>query len=134
MKYAKLIDGRLNYAPSVLRVDGRTIINPNGKTLWKYGYLPLGESIMPMAMEGHEVHAVGYEVKDGQIVRTWEQVPIPPKTEEEFAEERKRAYEAECDQYLIAYQGYLLEGNLEAAEICKQAYLAKKREIRARIS
>lgn len=59
--------------------------------------------------------------------------PTEP-TNEELAEERKRAYEAECDQYLIAYQGYLLEGNLEAAENCKQAYLAKKREIRARIS
>lgn len=134
MKYAKLEDGKLTYAPPVLRVDGRTYLSPTGTTLEKYGYLPLGENVRPTADEGYEVVAMGYEIKGGAIVRTWEQVPIPPKTEEELAEERKRAYEAECDQHLIAYQGYLLEGDLEAAEICKQAYLAKKREIRARIS
>ena len=61
----------------------------------------------------------------------------PPVVEPEpidASELRRQAYEAEADRYLTAYQGYLLEGNLEAAENCKQAYLAKKREIRARIS
>jgi hypothetical protein len=47
-------------------------------------------------------------------------------------EQRRQAYQAECDQYLIAYQGYLLEGNVEKAEEQKQLYLAKKEEIRKR--
>ena len=47
-------------------------------------------------------------------------------------EQRRQAYQAECDQYLIAYQGYLLEGNAEKAEEQKSLYLAKKEEIRER--
>lgn len=47
-------------------------------------------------------------------------------------EQRRMAYEAECDQYLIAYQGYLLEGNTEKAEEQKALYLTKKQEIRER--
>ena len=47
-------------------------------------------------------------------------------------EQRRQAYQAECDQYLIAYQGYLLEGNAEKAEEQKSLFLAKKEEIRER--
>ena len=61
------------------------------------------------------------------------QVPIPMPTEEERSEERRKAYEAEADRYLIAMHGYEVEGNTSAAENCRQAYLAKKAEIRARI-
>lgn len=48
-------------------------------------------------------------------------------------EQRRQAYQAEADQYLIAYQGYLLEGNTEKAEEQKQLYLLKKNEIRDNI-
>lgn len=47
-------------------------------------------------------------------------------------EQRRQAYQAEADQYLIAYQGYLLEGNIEKAEEQKALYLSKKQEIRER--
>lgn len=47
-------------------------------------------------------------------------------------EQRRQAYEQECDKYLVAYQGYLLEGNVEKAEEQKALYLAKKEEIRKR--
>lgn len=47
-------------------------------------------------------------------------------------EQRRQAYQQECDQYLIAYQGYLLEGNAEKAEEQKALYLSKKQEIRER--
>lgn len=47
-------------------------------------------------------------------------------------EQRRGAYQSEADQYLIAYQGYLLEGNLDKAEEQKSLYLAKKEEIRKR--
>ena len=132
-KYAKLIDGKITYAPKVLRVDGKTFINPNGKTLEQYGYLPIAEDIMPMAEEGYEVHAVGYEVKDGAIVRTWKQEPIPQKTDEEISQMRQQAYEAECDQLLIASLGYEAEGDTEKAESARKAYLKAKAEVRARL-
>lgn len=57
---------------------------------------------------------------------TYEPTPI------DVEEQRREAYKAEADQYLIAYQGYLLEGNIEKAEEQKQLYLAKKEEIRKR--
>ena len=47
-------------------------------------------------------------------------------------EQRRQAYQAECDQYLIAYQGYLLEGDVVKAEEQKELYLANKQEIRKR--
>ena len=49
-------------------------------------------------------------------------------------EQRRQAYQAECDQYLIAYHGYILEGELEKAEEQKALYLAKKEEIRKRFA
>ena len=45
---------------------------------------------------------------------------------------REQAYRAEADQYLIAYNGYLLEGKSTDAEEQRLLYLAKKAEIRER--
>lgn len=47
-------------------------------------------------------------------------------------EQRRGAYQTEADQYLIAYQGYLLEGDVVKAEEQKALYLSKKQEIRER--
>lgn len=66
-------------------------------------------------------------LKDGQLV--WQ----VGKTAEEIAEERKRAYEAECDPYLVAYQGYLVEGDEAKAESARKAYLKAKAEVRKRL-
>jgi ABC-type multidrug transport system ATPase subunit len=60
------------------------------------------------------------------IPPTYEPTPI------DVEEQRRQAYQIECDQYLIAYQGYLLESNVEKAEVQKALYLAKKEEIRKR--
>jgi hypothetical protein len=66
-------------------------------------------------------------LKDGQLV--WQ----VGKTEAEIAEERKRAYTEECDPYLVAYQGYLVEGDTEKAESARKAYLKAKAEVRKRL-
>lgn len=66
-------------------------------------------------------------LKDGALV--WQ----VGKTEAEIAEERKKAYEAECDPYLVAYQGYLVEGDTDKAESARKAYLRAKAEVRARL-
>ena len=62
------------------------------------------------------------------IPPTYEPTPI------DVEEQRRQAYQMECDQYLIAYHGYLLEGNVEKAEEQKVLYLAKKEEIRERFA
>jgi hypothetical protein len=64
---------------------------------------------------------------DGQLV--WQ----VGKTEAEIAEERKRAYTEECDPYLVAYQGYLVEGDTAKAESARKAYLRAKAEVRKRL-
>lgn len=78
--------------------------------------------------------ALEWRIYDAPPMPEPEPIPEPPEPEPvDTAELRRAAYEAECDQYLIAYQGYLLEGNTAAAENCRKAYLAKKTEIRRRI-
>ena len=61
------------------------------------------------------------------------QVPIPQPTQEEISQMRQEAYEEECDPYLVAYQGYLVEGDTEKAESARKAYLRAKAEIRKRL-
>lgn len=66
-------------------------------------------------------------LKDGALV--WQ----TGKTADEIAEERKRAYTEECDPYLVAYQGYLVEGDEAKAESARRAYLKAKAEVRRRL-
>jgi hypothetical protein len=97
MKYAKLEDGVLQYAPKVLHTDDKTFINPNAETFKAHGYLPIAEDIMPMAMDGYEVQSVGYVVEDGQIVHKWEQIAKPIPTQEELSALRSQAYRNRVD-------------------------------------
>jgi hypothetical protein len=97
MKYAKLEDGVLRFAPKVLRADGKTMINPNADTLKTHGYLPIAEDIMPIAMEGCEVQSAGYAVEDGQIVHKWVQVAKPVPTDEAISALRAQAYRDRVD-------------------------------------
>lgn len=64
------------------------------------------------------------------LAEGWVQYNPENTIEISIEEQRRLAYQQECDKYLIAYQGYLLEGNIEKAEEQKQLYLAKKNEIR----
>lgn len=45
-------------------------------------------------------------------------------------EQRRHMYETLADQYLLAYNGYMLEGMTDKAEEQKQLYLSVKAEIR----
>ena len=58
--------------------------------------------------------------------------PQPP-TNEEISQMRQSAYEAECDQLLIASLGYEAEGDTEKAESARRAYLKAKAEVRKRL-
>lgn len=78
----------------------------------------------PIAEDGTEPRLM---LVDGQLV--WQ----VGKTEAEIAEERKKAYTEECDPYLVAYQGYLVEGDEAKAESARKAYLRAKAEVRKRL-
>lgn len=56
----------------------------------------------------------------------------PPPTNEEISQMRQEAYVAECDPFLTAYQGYLVEGDEVKAESARKAYLKAKAEVRKR--
>lgn len=96
-------DTKQFYRGGVLRTKDGTIFNPTAETLYEFGYEPYTPPPAP------------------------EPEPIPA------SDLRRQAYEQECDPYSMAYVGYMLEGNEEAAATCKAAYLTKKAEIRERI-
>lgn len=91
------------YRSGALRTADGTIFNPNAETLAAHGYEPYTP---PPAPEPEPISA---------------------------SEQRRMAYEEECDPLSMAYVGYMLEGNETAAAGCKAAYLTKKAEIRKRI-
>lgn len=74
--YGKLVDGRLEYAPKVIRKGGALIVKPGVKDLLEAGYLPIYDN-PPEAEEGHYVVPAGWAEVDGRIERQYQQVPIP---------------------------------------------------------
>ena len=77
--FGKLIEGALTYAPSVLVLDGRTILNPNAESYAAAGYLPVVDaapSVPPR--EGYHYTPDGWEERDGAIRRVWREEANPP--------------------------------------------------------
>lgn len=80
MRYAKLIEGVLFYAPRRLR-DGETAVyNPPVGLLTARGWKPVIETEGPAVGEGF-VAAPGWSETEDAIVRTWTAAPegeLPP--------------------------------------------------------
>jgi len=77
--FGKLIEGVVTYAPSVLVLDGRTILNPNAESYAAAGYLPVVDaapSVPPR--EGYHYNPDGWEERDGAIRRVWREEANPP--------------------------------------------------------
>jgi hypothetical protein len=77
--FGKLIEGAITYAPSVLVLDGRTILNPNAESYAAAGYLPVVDaapSVPPR--EGYHYTPDGWEERDGAIRRVWREEANPP--------------------------------------------------------
>jgi len=77
--FGKLIEGALTYAPSVLVIDGRTILNPNAESYAAVGYLPVVDaapSVPPR--EGYHYTPDGWEEREGAIRRVWREEANPP--------------------------------------------------------
>ena len=88
MRYAKLIDGVIYYAPKKIQ-DGDTVTyNPTPEMLLPLGYLPVVTTNPPEIPEGYyaDYH---WEEQDGEIVQVWEIVEDPyyyDATPDEIAE------------------------------------------------
>lgn len=100
-----------------------TYYNPDTKTFYRSGALRTADGTI-FNPNAETLYKYGYEP---YVAPKVEAEPIPA------TEQRRMAYEQECDPYSMAYVGYMLEGNEEAAEACKAQYLTKKAEIRKRI-
>lgn len=133
--YAKLIDGRLKYAPNSIRTDEGLVCNPRPDKLIPLGYKeviypePPSDPEQIIAEESKNMIPVYTEEADCIRVSYVEGDPEPQPDPEQL---REAAYRAEADQYLMAYEGYLAEGKILEADEQKALYLAKKAEIRER--
>lgn len=81
MKYAKLVNNYLSYAPRRIRVGSVIVYNPTDVQLLAEGYLPVIETSMPETDAQHYAEPHWAE-QDGQIVQEWEIVEIPISEEE----------------------------------------------------
>lgn len=73
MRYAKLIDGALQYAPNPIRVDGRDIFTTD-PTL--YGYKPVVRPDPP-EQEGYYAIPNGWEETETELIQKWRLEPVP---------------------------------------------------------
>lgn len=67
--YGKVKDSQtVQYAPKILRLDGRTWVNPPSKVLLQAGYYPINLTAYPT--DGAD-YVINYELVDGEISQTW---------------------------------------------------------------
>ena len=85
--YGKLENGNLTFAPRSVVVEDKRIINPDEKTLFSLGWLPVVMTEAPETEEGF-YPVSHYEERDGRIVRVWtvEAEPVQEPTTEERLE------------------------------------------------
>lgn len=130
--YAKLENNRLIPAPLEVEMDGRRIFNPEPEILRTLGYKVVLYPAEPAdPSEAIEPIPMREAYKEGADCIYVSFVPAEPEAAPDPATLREAAYRAEADQYLIAYEGYLLEGKTSEAEEQKTLYLAAKARIRA---
>lgn len=80
MKYAKLEDQTLIYAPRAIRWRGRTVINPSGEKLVELGYKPVRYTEPGEAPEGF-TWAPRWEETESEILQVWELEELPQTDE-----------------------------------------------------
>ena len=92
--YVKLIDGKIENAPKVLRDDQNTYANPLPETLRAFGYKPLVETECPNE-EGYN-YTFEYQETENQIEKIWvaHEIIVEPEPVEEPVSESETQAEA----------------------------------------
>ena len=70
MKYAKLIDGEIQFAPNPILVDGNYIGNPPAEVLEADGWKEVIYTDPPTVEPGY-VAVPGWQEEDDEIVQVW---------------------------------------------------------------
>ena len=130
--YAKMIDGRLKYAPTAIRTDEGLVCNPRPDKLIPLGYKEVVFDEQPEPSDPPKHYREVYTEEADRIRVGWEEYTSVPEPQPDPEQLREAAYRAEADQSLMAYEGYIAEGKILEADEQKALYLAKKAEIRER--
>ena len=77
MKYAKLIDGEIHFAPNPILIDGNNVGNPPAEILIEQGYKIVIYTDPPVVADGY-IAVPGWEENVYEIVQTWtvEEAPV----------------------------------------------------------
>lgn len=87
MKYAKLENGRIQYAPNPILIDGNVVGNPGAEVYVGLGYKPVEYVEPPQEPEGYGV-AMSWMETDSAIVQAWTlvEMPVEDPTSDELLE------------------------------------------------
>ena len=91
MKYAKLIDGYIQYAPKKIKRGETIVYNPTAQMLILLGYKPVTENPMPVCEEGYHCEPFYRETTE-EIIIDWN---IVEDYVDELTELKKRIEEQE---------------------------------------
>lgn len=81
MKYAKLIDGALHFAPNPISVGTERFGNPPDSLYLAQGFKPLTETPCPDASEPGFCWLLQWTEKTDCISQSWVLQPLPPEEE-----------------------------------------------------
>lgn len=84
MKYAKLIEGEIYFAPKKIKNGDSITYNPAGETLLPLGYLPVRFTDAPETEVGYEAVCT-WEQTDTEIIQQWHIEETEPSAEEALA-------------------------------------------------
>lgn len=87
MKYAKLVNGAIRYAPKTVQWQGKTVNNPSADKLLDLGYLPVIYTDMPTEEVEGKHYESGWGQTETEIVQTWTLVDNPVYQEPELTAE-----------------------------------------------
>ena len=120
MKYAKIVDGHLEYAPRN-QPGVSNWINDEAAVL-AAGYLPVSEEAVS---EGYFVS--GWKVKAGEIVPILEKIPEPTIDEQNEAirQQREQRYIAETDDMRDDFVEAVARGSADASALGAEWVAAK---------
>lgn len=88
MKYGKLENGYIRYAPTTVIWQGHIVNNPDATKLKELGYLPIKHVDMPQDAPEGQHYESSWEETETEIIQTWilvenEPIPEPKPTIEE---------------------------------------------------
>lgn len=87
MRYAKLVNGAIRYAPKTVLWQGHTVNNPSPDKLLGLGYLPVTYTDMPTDAPEGQHYESAWEQTDTEIVQTWTLTDDPVYPEPELSAE-----------------------------------------------